>query len=124
VRNFEHRHSGIRYVTPPSAGAASRAGGPGDPGCTPSDVPPGPRVPSCALVPWDTRLDTGRRGYAQSGARCCRARSRPCWRHRAVGCMNQATTILTCSAQHGAERGASCIRNRKASGAGAVGAVV
>ena len=27
-------------------------------------------------------------------------------------------------AQHGAERGASCIRNRKASGAGAVGAVV
>jgi hypothetical protein len=68
----------------------------GDPGGTSSDVSPGPRRQPRALVREHARLVTIGLSHAQSGARCSH-RDYVQLKHKTLGCMNQATTILTCS---------------------------
>jgi transposase InsO family protein len=64
--NVEHRHSGIRYVSPQqrhTPGRSSHLGG------TAHAVSPGPRAPPGALVGRHQRLVAHRRGDPQSGTR-------------------------------------------------------
>ena len=86
--NTDHRHSGIRYVSPAQRHA-------GHPARASRALPAGAGGSSCALEPADAKFDTHRGGHAQSRARGHRADGNRRPAGKPANFMTQATTSLT-----------------------------